>query len=81
MKEVMKELYRVCKPGARLVFVLGDGCFPTGVVHCDELLPKLAEKQGFRVERIYVLNRRWCTRKRIVKVGKMEESLIVMKKC
>lgn len=80
MKSVLKELYRVCRPGARLGIVLGDGCFPTGVVHCDELLPRLAEEQGFRTERIYILNRRTCTRQRVIKVGKMEESLIIFKK-
>jgi DNA modification methylase len=80
MKSVLGELYRVCKPGAVLAFVIGDGCFPDGVVHCDELLPKLAEEQGFSTERVYVLNRRTCTRKRVIKVGKMEESLIIFKK-
>jgi SAM-dependent methyltransferase len=61
MKRVLGELGRVCKPGAVLCFVIGDGCFPTGVVHCDELLPKLAKGLGFKTEKVYTLNRRWCT--------------------
>lgn len=80
MKKVLSELKRVCKPGAVLAFVIGDGCFPEGVVHCDELLPKLAEEQGFSTEGVYILNRRTCTRERVIKVGKMEESLIIFKK-
>ena len=78
MKRVLSELKRVCKPGAVLAFVIGDGCFPQGVVHCDTLLPKLAEGLGFRTEKVCTLNRRICTRERTIKVGRMEESLIVL---
>ncbi len=77
MKGVLEELRRVCRPGAFLCFVIGDGCFPDGVVHCDSLLPKLAWELGFRTEKIYILNRRTCTRERTIKVGGMEESLII----
>jgi len=80
MKKVLEELHRVCKTGAKIGVVIGDGCFPAGVVHMDELLPKLAEKSGLNTERVYILNRRWCTRKRTEKIGQMEESLIVMTK-
>lgn len=80
MKRVLGELRRVCKPGAILCFVIGDGCFPDRVVHCDSILPKLAEGLGFRTERIYTLGRRWCTRNRTEKVGRMEESLIMLRR-
>ena len=84
LKRVFGELRRVCKPGAVLAFVIGDGCFPSwndgGVVHADSLLPRLAAGQGFDTEQIYTLNERWCTRNRVEKVGRMEESLIILRK-
>ena len=93
MKRVLSELYRVCRPGATLAFVVGDGCFPDwpvrpgsgshsagGVVHCDALFPVLAEEQGFRTEEVCILNRRVCTRERVVKVGWMEESMIMLRR-
>lgn len=93
---VFSELQRVCRPGAVLCFVIGDGCFPSWagrldadgegrhvsgrVVHADALLPQLAQRHGFETENIYTLNERTCTRNRVEKVGLMEESLIVMRK-
>jgi DNA modification methylase len=82
MRKTLSELRRVCKPGAVLAFVIGDGCFPEQekVVHADSLLPRLAISEGFETSQIYTLNERWCTRRRVEKVGKMEESLIILRK-
>ncbi|RLI97605.1 MAG: hypothetical protein DRO99_02815 [Candidatus Aenigmatarchaeota archaeon] len=80
MRRTLSEMRRACRPGAVLAFVVGDGCFPERVVHVDTLLPKLADKEGFETENIYVLNERQCTRNRVEKVGQMEECLIVMRK-
>ncbi|NIO21838.1 MAG: hypothetical protein GTN76_14190 [Candidatus Aenigmarchaeota archaeon] len=80
MENVLKELYRVCKPGAKLGIVVGNGCFPDRVVESDILLSELAEKIGFSVEGIYVLNNRWCMRNRTEKVGRLRESLLVFEK-
>ena len=80
MTNVLSELYRVCREGAKLALVVGNGCFPTKVVESDILLSELAEKTGFKVKKIYVLNKRWCTRKRTEKVGRLRESLLVFEK-
>jgi len=80
MENVIKELYRVCREGAKLAMVVGNGCFPTKVVESDLLLSELAEKIGFYVKNIYVLNKRWCVRNRTEKVGRLRESLIVFEK-
>ncbi len=80
MENVLKELHRVCKPGARLAIVVGNGCFPDRVTESDILLSELAEKIGFKVRNIYVLNRRWCTRQRVIKVGELRESLLIFEK-
>jgi DNA modification methylase len=80
MNRVMRELYRVCKPGAKLAIMVGNGCFPDRVVDSDILISELAEKAEFRVNNILVLNRRWCTRQRVIKVGELRESMIVLEK-
>lgn len=80
MENVLKELHRVCRPGAKLAVVVGNGCFPDRVVESDILLSELAEKTGFSVKNIYVLNERWCMRNRTEKVGRLRESLLVFGK-
>lgn len=79
MNQVFKELYRVCVPGARIGLVVGNGCFVTGVVESDVLLAELAERNGFKVQGIEMMNERVCefTGK---KVGKARESLILFSK-
>jgi len=77
MHEVIKELHRVCRPGARVGIVVGNGCFPAGVVESDVILSKIAENLGFEANEILVLNKRWCTKNRVEKVGIARESLLV----
>ncbi len=78
MRQVLKNLRRACKPGAKLFIVVGDGCLPEGVVHVDALMPQLAEKEGFSLEGIEILGVRQCTRNRVEKIGRMEECLITL---
>lgn len=80
MFEVIKELHRVCRKDARLGIVVGNGCFPDGVVESDIILSRMAEKLGFKAEEILVLNKRWCTKNRVEKVGVARESLLVWRK-
>jgi len=86
MKQVLKNLRRVCKPEAKVCIIVGDGCFPDwpaaaggqagGVIHVDSLLPELAGKEGFSLDGIEILGVRQCTRNRVEKIGQMEECLI-----
>ena len=80
MTKVMKELYRVCKDDARLAIVIGGGCFPDGVVEVDTRLANIAQDIGFKIDRILVARETWCTKKRTIKVGKMRESVVLLKK-
>jgi DNA modification methylase len=80
MTQAIGEMYRVCRPGARIGLVVGNGCFPDRVVDSDVILCRLARSAGFRVERIIVLNKRWCTRNRTEKVGQLRESLLLWRK-
>ena len=80
MFQSIEEMHRVCRKGAKLGIVVGNGCFPTGVVDSDILLSRMAENLGFTVDRIAVLNKRWCTRNRTEKVGILRESLLLWEK-
>jgi len=80
MFQAIEEMHRVCKKGAKLGIVVGNGCFPTGVVDSDILLSRLAQQAGFKVERILVLNKRWCLRNRTEKIGITRESLLLWEK-
>jgi DNA modification methylase len=76
----LKEMYRVCKENAELAIVIGGGCFPDRVVEADKLTAELSEKIGFVVKNILVARESWCTRARTIKVGKIRESVILLRK-
>jgi DNA modification methylase len=80
MFQSIEEMHRVCKKGVKLGIVVGNGCFPTCTVDSDILLSRMAESLGFRVDKILVLNKRWCTRNRTEKVGIVRESLMMWEK-
>ncbi len=80
MNLALQEMYRVLKKDSYAGIVIGNGCFPEQVVQSDELLAELAEKAGFTVEKILVLNKRWCMKDRVFKVGTLRESLLILGK-
>lgn len=82
MYESIKGMHRIMKKGGKVGLVVGNGCFPNEgkVVESDILLSRIAEHVGFRVDRILVLNKRWCTRNRTEKVGVARESLCLWEK-
>ncbi|MFH0956573.1 MAG: DNA methyltransferase [Candidatus Aenigmatarchaeota archaeon] len=80
MWEVIKELHRVCRNGAKVGMVVGNGCFPEGVVDSDMILSKMAEKAGFKALEVRVLSKRNCTKNRVEKVGVTRESLLIWEK-
>ena len=80
MLAAIRELYRVCKPRARVALVTSDACSPEGVVEVCVPLSELAEWVGFKAKRILVVNRRYCTTPARKKVGVTREGLLLWEK-
>lgn len=80
MSLVLKELYRVCKLNSKLALVIGGGCFPQRAVESDIITAYMAQQIGFKVKKILVARKSWCTRARTIKVGQMRESVILLER-
>ena len=80
MKQVAKEIARILIKGGKGSIVIGQGCFPNGVVKSDELFAELLEEEGLEVKEIEIGNERWCMRNRTQKVGIMQENIIWFEK-
>jgi SAM-dependent methyltransferase len=80
LASALREIYRVCKPKANLAIVIGGGCFPDRVIYPDVVAAELATQIGFDVKKILVARETWCTRARTIKVGRMRESVLTLKK-
>lgn len=76
----IKEFYRVCKPKARTALVVGDGFIENQVVDSCALLSILAERAGFKVNEIIVINKRIATTPSRHRVGELKESLLLWTK-
>src|SRR3989344_2903040 len=79
MKDVISEMHRVCKPGARAAIVIGNA-YIKKEIETDFILAHMAGEIGFDVEKICVLNKRFALENRTVKVGTLRESLIILRK-
>lgn len=79
MEQVLRELFRVCRPGASVGLVVGDALLEKPV-EIDLKLSDLGKRIGFEQGDILVLNKRAALRARTIKVGLLRESLVVLKK-
>ncbi|OGI12142.1 hypothetical protein A3K64_02300 [Candidatus Micrarchaeota archaeon RBG_16_36_9] len=80
MHSAFSELYRVCKPNAKLAVVIGGGCYPDRAIESDRINAELAERIGFKVSDVLIARNSWCTRARTIKVGQIRESIILLEK-
>jgi SAM-dependent methyltransferase len=80
VRKVLFELFRVARPGAKVAWVVGGGCFPDRVVETDVRTAELAEAVGFSATDILVARHSWCTARRTIKVGPLRESAVMLEK-
>lgn len=80
MKRVLKNLYEICRPGAKLGFVVGNAYINDSIVDVDTMISDLGEKLGFKKTGIFILNNRFALKRRTIKVGNLRESLITLEK-
>lgn len=76
----LKEMHRVCRPKANAVIVIGGGCLPDRIINTDVPTAELAEQAGFDVRKIHVARETWGTKKGNIKLGRMRESAITLRK-
>jgi len=79
MDMFFSSLYNACKHGADIGVVVGNA-YMQEVIESDIILSWLAEKKGFAIKKIYVLNKRFALQNRTKKKGTLRESLIIMRK-
>ena len=80
IKLLAKEMYRVLKNNGRAYVVISDACVEGSVIECCTKTARIFEDAGFKVRRIYVVKKRWCTKKRVIKTGTTKESIVVVEK-
>jgi tRNA G10 N-methylase Trm11 len=78
----LREMFDVLKDGGKMALVVAEGVFPdqAKIINSDRLLAKLAERVGFSVEKLLVVNKRVVTRERTVKIGEARESVLIVRK-
>lgn len=76
MTLVIKEMFRVCKNGAKCAIIIGNA--PMHEV--DLMLTEISSEEGFAVEKIYNAKQRYELENRTIKKGLLRESVLMLKK-
>ncbi|MBI5060787.1 MAG: DNA adenine methylase [Candidatus Aenigmarchaeota archaeon] len=80
MNIVLEQMHRMCRRGAKVAIIVGNGFVEEQIVDVDIMLAYLAEKLGFAVKNVFVLNKRFALTNRTEKKGVLRESLIILEK-
>lgn len=80
MFDSLEEMWRVLRDGGRAAVVVAGGVYPDRVVESDRILADLAERVGFRVEKIRVVGKRVATSGRVHRIGAARESIVYLVK-
>jgi len=82
MNLAIKELYKVCRPGARVALVVGNARFHSELVPVDLLLSELAASASFKVEKIIVARYKGNSSQQMGRYGRVpvRESISIWRK-
>jgi DNA modification methylase len=82
MNEIFLEMWRVCKPGSKLAFVVGNARWGGVVIPVDHLLMQQAENLGFTPEKIIVTRYKGNSPQQMRRFGRIavRESIIIFSK-
>ena len=80
MNDALLEMFRVLKQNGRAFIVIGNAYVNGEIINSDEILAQMAEKIGFSVKEIAVLNKRFALEQRTQKKGILRESMVVLEK-
>jgi DNA modification methylase len=82
MNLAIKELYKVCQPGARVALVVGNSRFHGELIPVDLLLSELAVDAGFGVERIIIARYKGNSSQQMGRYGRVpvRESISIWRK-
>ena len=82
MNLVLKELYKVCRPGAKIALVVGNVRFEGELIPVDLLLSELASDIGFKVNKIIITRYKGNSSQQMGKYGRVpvRESVLLWSK-
>jgi site-specific DNA-methyltransferase (cytosine-N4-specific) len=82
MNLVLKELYKVCRPGARIALVVGNVRFEGELIPVDLLLSELASDVGFGVDKVIITRYKGNSSQQMGKYGRVpvRESVVLWSK-
>jgi DNA modification methylase len=82
MNLVLKELYRVCRPGAKIALVVGNVRFEGELIPVDLLLSELASDVGFSIDKVIITRYKGNSSQQMGKYGRVpvRESVVLWSK-
>jgi len=82
MNLVLKELYKVCRPGAKIALVVGNVRFEGELIPVDLLLSELASDVGFRINKVIITRYKGNSSQQMGKYGRVPvcESVLIWSK-
>ena len=82
MNLVLEELYRVCRPGAKIALVVGNVRFEGELIPVDLLLSELASDVGFSIDEVIITRYKGNSSQQMGKYGRVpvRESVLIWSK-